>query len=240
MLSKNEIKYIQSLGHKKSREELGLFVAEGPRLAEELISSNYGIQCIYALPGWIAAHGNHPFTVKEITEAELERISGLQSPNQVVVVAKTQVPAAEPHLQGKLTLVLDGIQDPGNLGTIIRNADWFGVQQIVCSPDTADYYNPKVVQASMGSICRVNVWYTPLPEWLPTATVPVWGAMLQGQPVQQAGPLVEGIIVIGNEGRGIRSEVATFINHRLTIPKKGGAESLNAAVATGIILSHIV
>jgi len=239
MISKNDVKYIQSLHHKKTRDKEGLFIAEGPKLLLELLSSQFEVKQLYALPVWME---QHPKINKatEITEGELEKITGLQAPNQVLAVFKQPALSNQPVLQGCLSLVLDGIQDPGNMGTIIRIADWFGICQIIASEDTADVYNPKVVQATMGSIARVKVHYKKLPDWLAQTTVPVYGALLNGENVYNTGEIKEGVLVIGNEGRGIRAEILPFIQKLLTIPGRGKAESLNAAVATGIILSHIV
>jgi len=239
MISKNDVKYIQSLHHKKTRDKEGLFIAEGPKLLLELLSSQFEVKQLYALPVWME---QHPKINKatEITEGELEKITALQTPNQVLAVFKQPALSNQPVLQGCLSLVLDGIQDPGNMGTIIRIADWFGICQIIASEDTADVYNPKVVQATMGSIARVKVHYKKLPDWLAQTTVPVYGALLNGENVYNTGEIKEGVLVIGNEGRGIRADVLPFIKQPLTIPGRGKAESLNAAVATGIILSHIV
>jgi len=239
MISKNDVKYIQSLHHKKTRDKEGLFIAEGPKLLLELLSSQFEVKQLYALPVWME---QHPKINKatEITEGELEKITALQTPNQVLAVFKQPSLSDEPVLKGCLSLVLDGIQDPGNLGTIIRIADWFGICQLIASEDTADVYNPKVVQATMGSIARVKVHYKKLPDWLAQTTVPVYGALLNGENVYNTGEIKEGVLVIGNEGRGIRAEILPFIQKLLTIPGRGKAESLNAAVATGIILSHIV
>jgi TrmH family RNA methyltransferase len=158
----------------------------------------------------------------------------------VVAIAEKRKLASEPLLKNKITLVLDGIQDPGNLGTIIRVTDWFGIDQIVASTDTADLYNSKVVQSTMGSITRVSVWYKDLTTWLSKSSVPVYGALLNGENIYYLKPIHEGLLVIGNESRGIRENILPFIKHAITIPKKGAAESLNAAMATGIILSHLV
>ena len=163
MLSKTQFKYIQSLGHKKYRDEEDLFIAEGPKILKELLSSkNTIIRQIYAVDSWIK---NNPIVrdgVTEITDQELERISQLKTPNQVLTVAEKIKWEDEMHLKGAVSLVLDSIQDPGNLGTIIRIADWFGVKNIICSHDSADLYNPKVVQATMGSIARINILYKEL------------------------------------------------------------------------------
>jgi len=174
-----------------------------------------------------------------VQEAELERISHLKTPNQVLAVFK-KFESKEPIPAGRITLILDAIQDPGNLGTMIRIADWFGISQIICSHDCADVYNPKVVQATMGSLARVDVFYTDLPGWLKGQHgIKTYAALLDGKDVTRMNPLKEGLIIIGNESRGIQEGLMEFVNEKITIPKKGNAESLNAAVAAGIILSHL-
>jgi len=238
MLSKNELKYIQSLCQKKQRQQERLFIVEGTKLVEELLPAQYRVRRIYALPVWAEKHGTlNNLTI--ITEEELEKISNLQSPNQVLAVVEQPDLGGKPVLENQITLVLDNIQDPGNLGTIIRIADWFGIHQIVASMDTAELYNPKVIQSTMGSFARVQVWYQSLPQLLQTVTVPVYGALLNGKDMYQEAPLKEGILVIGNESKGICEELLPFISHPIAIPRIGGAESLNAAVATGIIVSHL-
>lgn len=238
MLSKNELKYIQSLCQKKQRTQEGLFIAEGPKLASELLSSDYQVKKIYALAGWVAEN-NAPVETVTVTEEELAKMSTLQTPNEVLLVCHQKALTTSPVLQKQISLVLDGIQDPGNLGTIIRIADWFGISQIIASEDTVEFYNPKVIQSTMGSFIRVRCWYRNLPEFLATVNLPVYGALLNGHPVNEAGLISEGILVIGNESKGIREGVLPFITKAITIPRIGAAESLNAAVATGIILSHI-
>lgn len=238
MLSKNELKYIQSLCQKKQRQEERLFLVEGAKLVEELLLTPYEVKHIYALPAWAEKHSRLP-NLTVITESELERISNLQTPNQVLAVVAQPEQAAEPVLENRLTLVLDNIQDPGNLGTIIRIADWFGIQQIVASPDTVERYNPKVIQSTMGSFARVQVWYRPLLPFLQAVKLPVYGALLTGKSLYEEIPLKEGLLLIGNESKGIAPELLQFISHPITIPRIGGAESLNAAVAAGIIVSHL-
>ena len=243
MLIKSKVKYIQSLGQKKFREQEGLFIAEGPKIIKELLEANADVKEVYALNEWINENKKllNKAEVTEITESELEKISQLTTPNKVVAVVKQFNPETSIITKGKTTLVLDTIQDPGNLGTIIRIADWFGIEQVVCSNDCADVYNSKVVQATVGSIARVNFFYTDLPAWLnQQKEIKIYAAMLEGKDVTKMNPLKEGIIIIGNESKGIHEELLQFVNERITIPKKGKAESLNAAVATGIILSHIV
>jgi len=239
MLSRNEVKYIQSLCHKKQRQKEGLFIAEGPKITGELLQSSFVIKKIYALKKWI---GNNPAVkhdIVEISETELERISALQTPGEVLVIAEQKAPPEQPVFNNQLTLVLDGIRDPGNLGTIVRIADWFGIQQVICSNDTVEVYNPKVIQSTMGSFIRVNVWYDELEKLLKDVSVPVFGALLYGDNVYHVQKPKEGLMVIGNESNGISENIMQYISHPITIPKKGGAESLNAAVATAIILSHL-
>lgn len=239
MLSRNDVKYIQSLCQKKFRQQEGLFIAEGPKVVDELLQSNYSIKNIYATKEWVENHTTKKAPVTEINDIELSRISALQTPHQVLAVVEQKASIAFEY-NGKWTLVLDAIQDPGNLGTIIRIADWFGIENIVCSEDTAEVYNSKVVQSTMGSFVRVNIVYENLADTVKKATVLVFGALLNGENVYTATKTKEGMIVIGNEGKGIRKELLPFITHPVTIPKVGGAESLNAAVATGIILSHLI
>jgi RNA methyltransferase, TrmH family len=240
MLSKNEHKYIQSLCHKKHRDEEKLFIAEGPKLAEELLQSNFEIKHVYATKQWLETQSVLHVPITEITEAELTRISNLQTPHQVFVIAKQKELTKEPAFKDNLTIVLDGIQDPGNMGTIIRIADWFGIKQIIASEDSVEIYNPKVVQSTMGSICRVDVWYKELAEIITNVDVPVYGALLNGENIYKTNNVKEGVLVIGNESKGIREPLKSKITHPVTIPRVGGAESLNAGVATGIIVGCLV
>ncbi|MEO8711202.1 MAG: RNA methyltransferase [Parafilimonas sp.] len=235
MLSRNEVKYIQSLYHKKNRDAESLFVAEGIRLTDELLHAGFAAKKIYALKDWIVIHPEIE-NIKEVNEAELKRISNFETPNKVFAIFQKKTFSAMPDFKNKITLVLDGIQDPGNLGTIMRTADWFGIENIIASNDTADMYNPKVVQATMGSISRVNIFYTDLKTFLLTNKIIVCGAVLDGANILDIQKFKECFLVIGNESKGIRNEILPFINTKITIPKIGGAESLNAAVATGIIL----
>jgi TrmH family RNA methyltransferase len=242
MLSKNQVKYIQSLGHKKCRDEEGLFIAEGPKIAAELLTvKNCVVKQVYAVKDWINEKAIKKATaIIEVTADELERISQLTTANQVLLVAEKLKWDGGPEIQNKVSLALNTIQDPGNMGTIIRLADWFGIKQITCSYDCVDVYNPKVVQASMGSFARVRVDYTDLAGWLKkNKEVPTYAAVLDGKDITRMEKLTEGIIIIGNESKGISEEILNEVNTRITIPGKGSAESLNAAVATGIILSHL-
>lgn len=239
MLSKSELKYIQSLCQKKQRAAEGLFIAEGTRLVDELIGNHYPVKKIYALADWIAAHPAVATEVAVVSMEELGKISLLQTPHEVLAIAEQKKETALPVKKSVFTLVVDGIQDPGNFGTIIRIADWFGIHQLVVSEDTVELYNPKVIQATMGSFLRVNCYYEPLEPYLQSCGIPVFGALLNGSSLYNQVSVPAAALVIGNEARGIRESVLPFITHPITIPRVGGAESLNAAVATGIIVSHL-
>ncbi len=241
MLQKNEAKYIQSLHHKKQRDEQGLFIAEGPKVIGELIKRQPDwIKNIYATANWQLPHLKkvgeiNSFTVTQIEAFELEKISALQTPQQVLAIVEQPIFSYKPT-NGWL-LALDGIQDPGNLGTIIRTAHWFGIEQVICSPDCADAFSPKVVQASMGSVFWVKPIYRELQPFFETYEQPVYGAFLDGKSISKIDKVVPGCILIGNEGKGIRKEVLPFITQKLTIPGGyGDAESLNAAIAAGILM----
>jgi len=244
MISKNQVKYIQSLGQKKSRDTENCFIAEGPKLVNELLQSkNCNIIQLYVLKEWI---DNNPKAatqteIIEVSADELEKISQLSTANQVLAIVEKIQWKTDPEIKGNILLALDAIQDPGNMGTIIRLADWFGIKNIFCSPDCADVYNPKVVQASMGSISRVRVESIDLLSWLKeNKEMRIYAAVLNGRDITKMEKPSEGVIVIGNESKGINEEIVKLANVQITIPGKGKAESLNAAVATGIILSHLV
>jgi TrmH family RNA methyltransferase len=244
MLAKSKVKYIQTLGQKKFRQQDGCFIAEGPKIVAELLEARQAsIIEIFGLKEWITENKAliGTSTSTEITEQELEKISQLGTPNQVLALVKQFDSSREVVTRGRIILALDSIRDPGNMGTILRIADWFGIEQVVCSEDSAEQYNPKVVQASMGSIARVNVFYTGLDQWLAMQKdIRIYAAVLDGQAINGMKKIEEGIILIGNESKGISAELLKSANSMITIPRKGKAESLNAAVATGIILSHIV
>ena len=176
-----------------------------------------------------------------INESELERISFLSTPHQILGIFKQPVFDSSISLTNTITLLLDGIQDPGNLGTIIRIADWFGISQIIASKDSVDVYNPKVVQATMGGIARVRIIYEDILSFiLAHENIPLYASTLQGKPLSSVGKITEAMLIVGNESKGISEEILRLSNHQITIPKFGQAESLNAAVALGIILSHVV
>jgi TrmH family RNA methyltransferase len=237
MVTKSELKYIQSLSDKKVRLETGCFIAEGVKLVGEMIAAGYPLKAVYALDSWESPDAT--LEVTRIEAFELEKMSMLQTPNQVLAVAMMPQKKETLNLAGPLTIVLDGIQDPGNMGTIIRTADWFGITQIVASEDTVDVYNPKVIGATMGSFMRVSVTYKNLADWMPTIKLPVYGALLEGENVFTIKTPQKGLLVIGSEGKGIRENILDFITHPVTIPKIGDAESLNAGIAAGIIVAQL-
>ncbi|MFL5742055.1 MAG: TrmH family RNA methyltransferase [Flavisolibacter sp.] len=241
MLSKKEIKDIQSLSQKKYREGLKLFPAEGPKIISELMELiPEQIIKVYAIHDWISHHSEEArrFPTIEVSGIELQKLSQLQTAHEVVAIVK-QFETEEP-IADSFVLYLDTIQDPGNFGTIIRIADWFGIRNIVCNHGCADLYNSKVIQASMGSIARVKIYYDEKEEWLKKQSLPVYAASLHGESLYQHQKTDSGILIIGNESRGISKELMEMATDKITIPKKGGAESLNAAVATGILLSHLL
>jgi TrmH family RNA methyltransferase len=246
MFSKSTVKYIQSLQHKKFRDEEGLFVAEGPKLVGELLEGNiFACKNIYALGEWVEKLPGRLKAKLEpqlllIKDFELEKISGLVKPNLVLGVFEKKVAHTDPSLKNKVSLLLDDIQDPGNLGTIIRIADWFGIENVICSLHTADMYNSKVVQSTMASLQRVNLVYTDLGVFLQKHTsIKKIAAALHGNPLTSVSHLKEGIIIIGNESKGISEPIMQLANEKITIARYGEAESLNAAVAAGIILYEV-
>ncbi len=246
MFNKTHTKYIQSLYHKKVRDEKGVFIAEGPKVVLELLDSRVFVcQQLFAVNEWLL---NNEKTLQKyadvevfaIKDFELEKISLLTTPHNILGIFKKKEQVPVLNIKGKITLVLDGIQDPGNLGTIIRTADWFGIENMVCSPACADMYNPKVVQSTMGSLARVNILYTDIQNWVQkNKSIKKYAAALHGKNIKKLKEIEEGIIIIGNEGKGISDEVLALADEKITIEKKGDAESLNAAVAVGIILSAV-
>ena len=253
MISKNQIKFIRQLESKKFRRREGLFVAEGPKVVGDLMKHTRP-QAIFATKEWamsnvqslnLSISQSLNVQCSEVSDEELRRISFLQHPQQVLALFPLPAPDAAVAMPqpDTLSLALDGIQDPGNLGTIIRIADWFGIDTIFCSPDTADAYSPKVVQATMGSIARIHIIYTDLIELLDALppSYPVYGTLLDGDDIYHQQLSVEGLIVMGNEGNGISPAVRQRINRRLLIPsfRQGDtAESLNVAIATAITCSE--
>ena len=241
MISKNQIKFIRQLEQKKFRHREGLFVAEGTKVVGDLLKAGYIPHSLYATSEWIASHSVAEAT--EVTDDELTRLSFQQHPQQVLALFPIPPLNSKFLILNSLALALDGVQDPGNLGTIIRIADWFGISNIICSEDTVDAYNPKVVQATMGSIARVNIIYTNLLELLDglPADFPVYGTLLDGENIYTQELTPHGLIIMGNEGNGISDAVRQRVNRRLLIPdfhNGDTADSLNVAIATAITCSE--
>jgi len=243
MLSKNKIKFIRSLDKKKFRDESGCFLAEGNKLVADILPV-FECELLIVQTSWLATQGD--IRTKELIvadEDDIRRASLLKNPQQVIAVFRQ--PEHTPDweaMSGNLNLVLDGIQDPGNLGTIIRIADWFGIRDIICSPDSADVYNPKTVQASMGALAGVRVHYRPLRPFLSEIKdAPIYGTFLEGESIYKKELAQNGYVVMGNEGNGISPEVEALISEKLYIPNfsaEGLAESLNVGVATAITCSE--
>jgi len=243
MLSKSTISFLKSLQQKKFRIEHGLFLVEGNKSVTEFANSSYQIEAIYHTtaidPKLLKLSGKIKFS--EISLNDLEKISSLKSPQEVIALVKipTLPVLNATTLKGKFAIALDGIQDPGNMGTIIRTADWFGIQHIICSADTVDVYNPKVVQATMGSLAHVNIYYIKLTEFLENINIPLFGALLDGSNIYKTDFGTEGLIIMGNEGNGLRPEIIKLVQKAVTIPRGGNAESLNVGIATAIFCSEI-
>lgn len=246
MLSKAQVKYIQSFSQKKFRDAEGAFIIEGPKLVVEwLRERSQDVRTVYALPEWVeeerALLQRSGVAVQTLEPHELEKISQLSTPNNVAAVVRKPHWPAEPALDKGCTLYLDDIQDPGNMGTILRTADWFGIAQVVCSPATVDVFNSKVVQSTMGSLMRVRVHYAEPDELLDLAKgIPIWAAALDGEEIGHLKAPKAFVLVIGNESKGIRPSLLARADKKVTIPRIGGAESLNASVATGILLARFV
>ena len=237
MISINQKKYVNSLKQKKFRTEHNSFIIEGVKMVEELIQTDYKVEAIFATMSWMEE--NPSIDCVEVSEKELSQISALKTPNQVLAVVKQRETSLN-DISNQLTIALDKIQDPGNLGTIIRTADWFGITNVVCSEDTVDIYNPKVMQATMGSFFRVHFIYTDLKEFF-TKNVgfTIYGALLEGENVYEVElKSKEAVLLMGNESQGISDELIPFITDKISIPKAGGAESLNVSIATAILCSE--
>lgn len=237
MVVKSELKLIRSLQQKKKRAESGLFVAEGVKMVRELLDSELVADKVYATEPEIL--GNWDGEVIAVKEAELRKMSSLKNPNKVLAVFR--IPKPSQLEESAWVLALDGVKDPGNLGTIIRLCDWFGIPQLLCSEDTVDCYNPKVLQATMGSIARVNIQYADLHQFLTGTRLPAFGAFMEGAPVQRVEFPPAGVLVMGNEAHGVSERINRLLTGRVSIPAHvtSGAESLNVATATAILLHEI-
>ncbi|SHF36434.1 RNA methyltransferase [Dysgonomonas macrotermitis] len=247
-LTKNKIKYIQSLKNKKDRDIYGTFVAEGDKIVLDLLPE-MKCQALLATTDFIEKNNLSAFhdieELIEVSKSEIERVSFQKNPQQVIAVFYQRKPSYDKmQLPHQLSLALDGIQDPGNMGTIIRLADWYGIENVFCSKDTVDIYNPKVVQATMGALSRVNVYYEDMVSFLQSVSkeMPVYGTFLDGEDMYKTELTQNGIIVMGNEGKGISPDVEKAVSHKLLIPNypvgRSTSESLNVSVATAIICSE--
>lgn len=243
MLSKNQLKFLHSLRLGKFREQHQSFIVEGIKMVDELIMSDFQVHAIYGLGDWYSSRSQKLTEMNidfhEISEDELRKISSLVTPNAVLAeVAVPDVSLPAPDQTGDLVILLDQIQDPGNLGTIIRTADWFGVRYIICSPGTVDAYNPKVVQATMGSIFRIKIIYHDLRDFIGAiaGTHQVAGACLDGEDIRNSPIALPAAVIIGNESKGISTGIDRLVQQRIRIPSFSvTAESLNASVAAGIL-----
>lgn len=248
MLSKNKIKLFNSLQRKKNRDQSQLFLAEGKKCILEIFNSKMKIHTLVATKEWISNNSNIISNTKEVitaTKAEIKEISGLQSAGEVVIIAhQIRNIFSVSSINNELSLVLEDIQDPGNMGTIIRTASWFGINNIICSKNSVDIFNPKVVQATMGAICKVNVFYEDIKNLLKQVfsekKLPIYGTFLEGEDIYKSELQNKGLIVIGNEGSGISESLLPYINHQITIPafSNNKIESLNVSTATAIVCSE--
>lgn len=241
MITKNTIKLVQSLKQQKFRKEHGLFVVEGRKMVEELLVSSIETVYLFATERYLVEHPVNDQRLETVTEVQMSQMSGQDTPPGILAVARIPEPAV---IQNKgMMLALDGIANPGNLGTIIRTAEWFGMKQIVCSNDCVELWNPKVIQATMGSVFRISMVYTDLERYLKEAKdrgQAVYGALLEGENLfKKESRWADGIIVIGSESHGIRGNILPLLTHPITIPRASGSvtESLNASIAAGIILA---
>lgn len=235
MISNSQTKLISSLAHKKHRDSAGLFVAEGPKVISELLEEGLNLKWLFTTQNHIGKEENHFL----VSEAALKKISFLKTPNSSLAVF--EMPSQKKMEDSGLIVALDAVRDPGNLGTIIRLCDWFGVQQLLCSEDTVDCYNPKVVQATMGSLARVSLQYVNLATILQKSELPIYGGFMEGANLYSEKLSSEGIIVVGNEANGISDSIVKLITKKISIPRYGReqkTESLNVATATAILLSE--
>lgn len=244
MLSKNQQKYINALQQKKFRQEYGAFTVEGAKSVLELLNSSFELELLFVTDEFYKENKTilekQPLTPEIVTQAELERVGTFSSNNAALAVAKTKSNSELLVNAQEYALVLDDIRDPGNLGTIIRIADWYGIHKIICSNATVDVYNPKVISSTMGSFTRVSLFYTDLPSFLAKqAHTKIYGTFLNAENVHKTDFAASGYIVIGNEANGISAAVEALVSDKITIPKFGGAESLNAGIATAIICDNL-
>ncbi|WP_112479686.1 RNA methyltransferase [Vibrio variabilis] len=238
MISKNQLKLLRALGQKKQRKAHGLFLVEGEKNVLELVATSLKVKQVFATAEFLDKHASElrAYECIEATLDELTKASSLVSNNAAVAVV--EIPQTKTPEPKGMMIALDGVSDPGNLGTIIRIADWYGIKHIVASTDCADPYNPKTIRATMGSFGRVQVTLLDLPRYLNEAKIPVYGAFLEGESVHTTSFSEQGILLMGSESHGVRAEAEQYVTDKITIPAFGGAESLNVAMATGIIMDN--
>ncbi|MEY4540984.1 MAG: hypothetical protein RLZZ306_2741, partial [Bacteroidota bacterium] len=243
MITKNQIKYINSLQQKKFRLEHQSFVVEGAKSVIELLKSDFEVELLFATNVFL---NEYEFLLQnlilqpELVEVnDLEKVGSFSSNNAALAVVKTKENVELLVKNKEFALILDDIRDPGNLGTIIRIADWYGITKIICSSSTVDVYNPKVINSTMGSFTRISLYYTNLEDFIKNKKVNIYGTLLDGENIHQTKFASSGYIVIGNEANGISKEITKLITHKITIPKFGGAESLNAGIATAVVLDNV-
>ena len=243
MITKNQIKYINSLQQKKFRVEHQFFVVEGAKSVLELLKADFEIELLFVTDDFFREHEVIFQTLSiqpEIVKAEeLEKAGSFSSNNAALAVVKTKENGELLVNEKEFALILDDIRDPGNLGTIIRVADWYGITKIICSPSTVDFYNPKVINATMGSFTRVSLFYVELEGFIKNQQVNIYGTLLDGENIHHTNFNDSGYIVIGNEANGISDAITKLITHKITIPRFGGAESLNAGIATAVVLDNV-
>jgi RNA methyltransferase, TrmH family len=247
VLTKNQIKFIKSLGKKRERDANGVFVAEGPKLVNDIIACGGKVMDLFGLSSWISENAEfidtHKLNYIEVSASEMGRITELSTPSLVLAIFHQPVEAKSESPSGSI-LILDDLRDPGNLGTIIRTADWFGIKTIICSPETVDCFNPKVIQSTMGSILRVSIRYVPLADFIRQhkAQYTFYGTFMDGNSIKSLSYANPSAFIIGNEAHGISKEVEQLIHQRIAIPGNQkadgieGPESLNAAIATSVVL----
>lgn len=242
MLSKRLIKYFKSLQLKKYRHQEGKFIVEGAKGVTEVLQSSFEVEYLLVTEEFKATLASNLILrakeLIEVKEVDLGTVGTFQTNNAGIAIVAMRKESEFSLSQNQLVLALDDVRDPGNLGTIIRIADWYGVKNIVCSLESADFYNPKVINSSMGSFARVNVVYADLEKWFTEVKVPVYGALLEGDNIYKSKLDENCVLLMGNESQGIRDELSRFITHSIHIPRRGGAESLNVAIATAVILDN--
>lgn len=243
MITKNQIKYINSLQQKKFRVEHQSFVVEGAKSVLELLKADFEIESLFVTDDFFREHEAIFQTLSiqpEIVKAEeLEKAGSFSSNNAALALVKTKENGELLVNEKEFALILDDIRDPGNLGTIIRVADWYGITKIICSPSTVDFYNPKVINATMGSFTRVSLYYVDLEKFIKNQQVNIYGTLLDGENIHYTRFNDSGYVVIGNEANGISDAITKLITHKITIPRFGGAESLNAGIATAVVLDNV-